>query len=194
MMSDIPSLGSREEQAAREVLGHYDAPAYVRRARQVHGAYDELLARCRQQRQEWLDMVRLRVGLLRALAGDWVALRPFLADDSQVTILRGLHEELAQELRVPVEATSSAHELRRALVELNESLDRFNGRWLKFLDDLDLAPINELRDGYNRYYLLEKECAMRSPTVARHGFRRLDPLTHEELAAVLPLLPKPRLQ
>ena len=29
-------------------------------------------------------------------------LRPFLADDSQVTILRGLHEELAQELRVPV--------------------------------------------------------------------------------------------
>src|SRR5206468_8357600 len=75
------------------VAAQYDAPAYVRRARGVETAYEDLLARCRRQRKEWLFGVRLHLGALRAGAGDWAALRPILADDRQVTALERLHAE-----------------------------------------------------------------------------------------------------
>jgi hypothetical protein len=78
--------------------------------------------------------------------------------------------------------------------ELAESLERFNRRWLEFLRGVDVGPVNELRDGYNRYYLLEKECALRSPRLARQGFTRLEPLTVAELTALLPPLPVPQLR
>jgi hypothetical protein len=172
----------------------YDAPAYVRRARQVEDAWDGVLHRCRQQRDEWLVMVRTRLGLLRGLAGDWGPLGPWLADGDQVAVLEHLEALLQPRLRAPVEPTSSGRALRRALRELTDSLERFNRRWQAFLPGVDLTQVNELRDGYNRYYLLEKECAVRSARVARQGFRRLEPLTTEALAAVLPPLPVPRLK
>jgi hypothetical protein len=53
--------------------------------------------------------------------------------------------------------------------------------------------VNEARDGYNRYYVLEKECAIRSALLARRGFCRLEPFTLEQLAALVPELPVPRL-
>ena len=59
---------------------------------------------------------------------------------------------------------------------------------------MDLGPVNEVREGYNRYYLLEKECALRSPLLARQGFVRLNPLTVDDLAALLPPLPVPQLK
>jgi hypothetical protein len=62
-----------------------------------------------------------------------------------------------------------------------------------FLHTVNVTPVNELRAAYNRYYLLEKECALRSVRLARQGFRRLEPLTVEELALLLPLLPVPEL-
>jgi hypothetical protein len=175
----------------KRFLSHYDAPAYARRARNVQEAYDHLLARCRRQRDEWLFMVRMRLGQLRGLAGEWVALRPMLADDDQVRILHELEGILAPRLRAPVVTTSSARVLARTLEELRDSLERFNRRWQDFLPQVDLTRVNELRDGYNRYYLLEKECAFRSPRLARQGFRRLEPLSHDDLAAALPMLPVP---
>ena len=36
-----------------------------------------------------------------------------------------------------------------------------------FLRDVNLSRVNALRDGYNRYYVLEKECAVHSPQLAR---------------------------
>ena len=54
-----------------------------------------------------------------------------------------------------------------------------------------VAAVNELREGYNRFYVLEKEIALRSAHLARQGFRPLAPATTVELAAVLPLLPVP---
>ncbi len=137
-------------------------------------------------------MVRLRLGLLHALAGDWGNLRPLLADDDQLDILRRLHAELAPRLRVAVEPTASAGALRQAFRELQESITRFNLRWRAFLAGLDLREVNRLRDGYNRYYVLEKECALRSPRLARQGFRPLDPATPEDFEALLPPLPVPR--
>jgi hypothetical protein len=194
-VDDVPILGRGDEHHLLKTFeAQYDAPAYIRRARQVEDAWETLLHRCRRQRDEWLPMVRTRLGLVRGLAGDWAALRPWLADDEQVALLRHLEEVLQPRLRAAVEPTSSGRALRRALRELTESLERFNGRWQAFLPVIDLTHVNGLRDGYNRYYLLEKECAVRSARVARQGFRRLEPLTTEVLAAVLPALPVPRLK
>jgi len=55
---------------------------------------------------------------------------------------------------------------------------------------MGLDGVNELRDGYNRYYVFEKECATRSPLVARHGFRPLPPVSHADLLERFPPLPE----
>jgi hypothetical protein len=193
-VDDIPIPGREEGNLVQRFVAHYDAPAYVRRARRVHDAYEALLQRCRRKRDEWLCMTRIRIGLLHMLAGEWGALLPWLADPEQVQILRQLHATLEPQLRHQVERTTSARLLRRGLRELNESITLFNRRWETFLPTVDLTHVNELRDGYNRYYLLEKECAMRSARLARQGFSRLDPVTLAELAGVLPTLPVPQLK
>src|SRR5438105_14237923 len=72
------------------IVAQYDAPAYIRRARAVETAYADLLDSCRGQRANWLFGVRLHLGELRAGAGDWPALRPLLADDEQIDVLRPL--------------------------------------------------------------------------------------------------------
>lgn len=138
-------------------------------------------------------MVRLNLGILQALAGQWLTLRPLLADDEQLRVLQTLHDELTPSLRVPVEPTLIQRKLRRALVTLKESLERFNRAWRDYLQQVDLNRVNELREGYNRWYLLEKECALRSPRLARLGFHPLEPFTLDELTRRLPLLPVPRL-
>jgi hypothetical protein len=177
----------------KQFAAHYGPPAYIRRAQQVEEALQQLLDRCRRPREEWLGLVRVRLGTLKLLAGDWALLRPLLADDGQVELLGELWTALDPRPRLPSEPPGAMGTLRRALGELVESLERFNRRWLAFLRDVDLSWVNELRDGYNRYYLLEKECALRSPRLARQGFTRLEPLTVAELAALLPPLPVPRL-
>jgi len=138
-------------------------------------------------------MVQMRLGKLRALAGSWTALRPFLADDEQVAILERLELETRPSLRLPPDATSSRRQLRQALRELLESMTYFNARWLAELSKVDLSEVNRLRDGYNRYYLVEKECAMRSPRAARQGFEPMAPATTADLAALLPILTIPEL-
>src|SRR5262245_5890150 len=156
-MSDEATLGDDDRRELLQMLGQYDVPAYVRRGRAVEEAYERLLARCARVRDEYLMMVRLRLARLAALAGEWEALRP-LVEEEQLEELGRLHDELKPTLRAPVEATTSRRTLRRALGELSESVARFNRRWRAFLEKLGLAEVNELREGYNRYYLLEKEC------------------------------------
>lgn len=177
----------------QRVVAQYDAPAYVRRARQVQDAFDTLLGQCRKKRDELLEFVRLDLGTLQGLAGDWQRLSPYLLEESHVQILAKLYDDLAPQLRVPVHRTSSGWQLKRALRSLSQSVARFNERWQAAIEQLDLTGINTLRDGYNCYYLLEKECAVRAPHVARQGFRRLEPLTHEEMLREFPLLPDIRL-
>jgi hypothetical protein len=183
-----------DERIIQRVLGNYDAPAFVRRARQVREAYDHLLAHCWERREQWLPIPGLRLGRLRALAHDWDRLRPLLANDHQIEVLRELERELSPRLRVSINPTQSMRKLRGALEELRDSLRIFNRRWLNFLATLNLKPVNEAREGYNRFYLLEKECAMRSPRLARQGFQKLAPLTLDELTSLFPVLaiPEPK--
>jgi hypothetical protein len=190
---DEVTIPSRDDahNAFKEFMAIYGAPAFVRRAREVEEALEQLLQRCQRQREEWFLMVRLNLGTLRAMAGQWSALRPFVASDNDLSILDRLHQELKPTLRSPVAVTSSQRRLRKVLRELCESLESFNRRWHDWMPTLDLTRVNELRDGYNRYYLLEKECALRSARVAREGFVRLPPLTLDDIRALVPVLPVP---
>jgi hypothetical protein len=191
-VDNAPLGGDFDRREMNELLGLFDAPAFVRRARGVEEAFQLVLLRGRQRRDEWLAMPRLRLGQLHALAGGWPALRPLLADDGQVQVLERLWEALSPRLRAPLRQTTSVRALRRALAELVASLERFNRRWREYLGKVDVATINGLRDGYNRHYVLEKACALRSDVLARQGFTPLPPLTTDELERHLPPLPVPR--
>jgi hypothetical protein len=192
-MNEPAISGGDDARELRELMSQYDAPAYVRRARAVEAAYEQIVGQCRRQRAEMLTMVRTRLGQLVALAGNRDSIRPVLADDDQMALLQKLYEELQPSPRVAIVPTTSLRTLRRALKALRDSIARFNSHWQGFLASVDLDSVNALREGYNRHYLLEKECALRSPRLARIGFRQLEPLKIDELAALFPLLPVPRL-
>jgi hypothetical protein len=193
-MSHGPMPGRDEhDRFFDQVVSQYDVPAFVRRGRRVQEAYQDLLEQCRAQRAEWLPMPALRLGQLAALATNLDLLVPLLSNADQVNVLRQLQEELNPQLRVPVAPATSRRQLRVALDDLCESIDRFNRRCLDYLANIDLTLVNGIRADYNRYYLLEKECSMRSPVLARMGFRPLQPLTHDDLKAELPPLPIPKI-
>src|SRR4051794_4364723 len=117
-MEDVPILGSEDERyLVKQFLSYHGAPAYVRRAREVEEAFRALVERCRHQRDQWLGLVRIRLGTLHGLAGDWEQLRALL-DEDQLEVVRKLHAELQPRLRLPVAPTASRRALRRALGEL----------------------------------------------------------------------------
>jgi hypothetical protein len=193
-LDDLLLVGPLHDRRVMQLIASYGAPAFVRRARRVQDAFDALIAHCRRQREKWLPMVRIRLALLHALAGDWTRLSPWLANDEQLAILQDLHTELSPELRAAPRPTASGRRLSGALRELVESVQCFNRRWSPFLESVDLKGLNQLRNGYNRFYLLEKECVVRSPRLARQGYHPLAPMTIDELAALFPPLPVPRLK
>jgi hypothetical protein len=191
-MDEVPVLGNhREQRVFHELLALHGPPAYIRRAQAVQGAWDQVVEKCRRQRDQWLSMARMRLGVLRALAGEWSALTSLLSAEDQLAVLAQLENELRPSVRQPVQPARSLRSLRRALRELVESLEYFQTRWQTFLSQVDLTEVNRLREDYNRYYVLEKECAVRSPRIARQGFVPLPPATVEGLAAAFPPLPTP---
>jgi hypothetical protein len=192
---DFIALGADSEQRQlNELASLFDAPAYIRRARGVEEALEQLLCRCRSQRETWLLMPRLHLGQLHDLAGQWATLLPLLADEQQLALLERLWSELSPKLRLPLQPTRSLRRLKRQLRELCSSLHLFNERWLTFIAQVDLSEVNARREGYNRYYVLEKACALRSDLLARHGFVPHSLMNAEELLAHLPTLPVPRLR
>jgi len=191
-MDEAPILSSnRGQKIFNQVVAMHGAPAYIRRAQQVQAAWDAIVDRCQRQRHAWLAMVRVQLGTLQALAGEWSALAPEVVEASSVEVLVALTGELRPRLRQTLAPTASKRRLRTALTELLVSLEHFNQRWLQYLAGVDLTEVNRLREGYNRYYLLEKECAVRSAAIARQGFQRLAPATGGDLQALFPMLPMP---
>lgn len=186
-------MSTDETAIFQQLVSMFDAPAFMRRAREVEHAWEQLQTRCRRQRDEWLALPRLRLARLHALLGDWSQLTPELCPPAARAELVRLFDDWRPTLRVPVSTTTSRRAIRAAFRELCESFARFNARWNEFLTGLDLAPLNRLRDGYNRYYVLEKECALRSARNARDGFTPLSMVTPETLLAEMPLLPVPNL-
>jgi hypothetical protein len=193
-MDEGQILGNdREQKSFQYVMALHGAPAFLRRAHQVQMAWDALLEQCRRQREQWLGSVRSRLAVLHALAGEWTDLQRVLANPADADLLAALQRDLQPQLRQPCARMASAQALRTALAELVESLQLFNERWHHHLAKLDLSEINRLREDYNRFYVLEKECAVRSPVIARQGFQRLAPATREDVAASFPALAVPEI-
>jgi hypothetical protein len=190
-MEETPpaDIGSKDRELAM-VAGLFDAPAYIRRARGVEEALAFLVTRCRKKRDELLIIPRQRLAALAALAGQWEELHPLLLPED-VSALKRVHEELAPP-PAPLAATILLDRLRKAIEEVASSFGRFNAAWLKHLREVDLSGVNDLRDRYNRYYVIEKACAMRSDLLARQGFSPLPMMTADDLIAMLPPLPVPR--
>jgi len=168
-----------------------DAPAFVRRAMQVEAAYEALLAVCRRERERLLEMPRMRLARYRALGRSRPSALAETCSPDELAYLEELHHQWQPRLRRAVEPARSPADLHRALAELSRSFRRFNRRWLAFVAELDLNVVNQLREGYNRYYLLEKECALRSARLAREGFVPLAPVRIDDLFDRFPLLRVP---
>lgn len=172
---------------ARTILGLMDTPAYLKRAIRVQDAVHAVHKRCQVQRENWLDGVRLRLRAWHSLVQVRPAEQSILSPHQRLvmdTLLTMTFPDLSM-----IAPVANPGKGARILVELAESLDRFNQRWSRFLDTLDVERANRLIDGYNRYYLFEKECAFRSARIAALGYRPLEPLTPQRLLHVFPLLP-----
>lgn len=189
-MDDVV-IPAKNDPMFQQVVARYGGPAFMRRAQRAETALSELLNRLRQTRDDWLAMVRLRLGQLHALAGGWERLARFVAADS-LAALQALFDELNPQLRVPITPTENESALRSALGELQESIARFNERWRDLLAKTDLSEVNQRRDEYNRWYVFEKECFVGSSRIAKQGFKSLEKLTREDLTKWLPLLPARR--
>ena len=174
-----------------EMIGRFDSPSFIRRAKLVETTWTQLLDRCAKARLDRLKFTALRLGQLRDRAGSWDALRPLLPRDGDLSFLQSLHAELQPRLLLPLAPTTSRRVLLATARELVEVMEIFNQRWTRWLAKVDLRAVNQARLDYNRYYLFEKECAVGSAIVARMGFRILEPITPDDVAAQFPLLPIP---
>src|SRR5262249_385654 len=147
-----------------------DVPAYVRRAREVEAAWNALLDQLSRDRARLLEMPRMRLARLFSLAPSDITLMSALKSSDALRELGRLYDDWQPRLLSRAAPARSNAGLLTGLCELRHSFERFNRRWIKRVNEIDLAHINRLRENYNRFYLLEKECALRSTRVAREGF------------------------
>src|SRR5258707_14054763 len=140
-------------------MAGFDAPAFLRRARRVEEAWNNVLETCRHKRAHLLEMPRLRLARFFKLTASWSPIPDDICLPADLSYLEELHRQWKPQLRSFVQPARTAAEIIQALADLARSFERFNRRWLEYIHDLDLAHVNELRDGYNRFYVLEKKCA-----------------------------------
>jgi hypothetical protein len=188
-VTDISIRGYRDENyLSQRLLGHSDVPAFIKRARRTQETWECLLAHCRRQYAEYLKAVRIQLLSVEEIATDWSDIAAHLRNADDVETLRSLHNSLEIEPLWACNGTVNPRRLRQALLALRAGIERFNRCWKSFLERVDLRTVNEARLAYNRYYVFEKECAVRSPRVATQGFKPVALLTVEELSATLPYL------
>ena len=178
-----------------QFLGEHDTPAFLRRAQGVREAWNSVLQACRVQRDDLLEMPRMRLAVVaETIAHDWDALQDVLLDASIADQLKQFHVDWQPELRVPVQSIAEPKRWSRVIGELAIAFERFNKRWLEFAEEVNLQHVNAARDGYNKYYVIEKSCAFDSDRIGAEGFVELDPVTSADIIQELPLLPVPRLR
>jgi hypothetical protein len=195
MNESISSTSDSSRFEFLKCISQFDDPAFLRRARSVAAAWDTLDALCQHHRRELLEMPRLRLAMLGQLVQHrWSSLAPCLQNESHTHLLADWFAQWQPRLRGTMDPTDSPRKLRSALRELTESVERFNDRWHSYLLSVDRAPINRLRHDYNRYYVLEKSCALDCETMAAAGFEPLPAVTVEQLLEHFPLLEVPQLR
>lgn len=176
---------SRETQ---QLIVQHGGPAFVRRGRRAQAAWEQLLAPLPAKREELLEMVRLRVGILVARAGGVGGLNRWF-DQSVAAQLAAIYAETSPRLRMPIAPTSSERVIQVAYGELLASIERFNRRWRELVEKLDLTEVNRAREEHNRHYVMEKECAVGSLAIARRHFEPLPPATTDDVLAIYGYLP-----
>ena len=171
----------------QRLIGMFDQPAYMRRALRVEDALRGLEQHIHRQREQHLEWVRrpLRTWLTLVQRDPTIVDR---LEEKCRTSLETLLSSVLKEGR-PVEGLLWLPKPRKVLGEIHREVDRFNGRWQQLLAIVDLSPINQRIDEYNEHYLLEKECAFRSPCAAARGFQPLEHVGPDWLQSLFPTLP-----
>jgi hypothetical protein len=168
----------------RQLLGMFDVPAFARRGQDLEFSLEALAARLRRERSAMLDMVRLRLR-------QWAAAATSPDDGAEhfPASLRPLVAALGGDPPAWSAVPGSRRRRAGAARDLIASVERFNRRWAKLLDELDLRPINAKIDAYNRYYLIEKECVFGSARLASRAFSPRPGVSVESLRECHPMLP-----
>ena len=130
-------------------------------------------------------MVRLRLRQWAALATGRED-----CDDVFAQPIASLWDLVNEEPKAWSAERAAVRKRRQAVRHLASSVDRFNHRWEHFVRKLDLNPINQRIEQYNRYYVLEKECVLGSSRLAMRHFVPRRQVTVEDLLEDHPLLPR----
>jgi hypothetical protein len=181
-----PIAGADPEFA--KLLGLFDLPAFARRGQDLEYSLKRVRDRCREEREELLEMVRLRLRQWSRVAcspGDWKGIFSGPIDSLWCFVQAGEPSWASR--------PSPVRRKRIAARDLIASVSRFNERWRRFLESLNLRTTNLVIDQYNQYYVLEKECVMGSARLASRYFSPVSRLSPESLLEDYPLLPLPEL-
>lgn len=179
-----------EQQVFQQIAGAFDTPAYIRRALDTESAWTSLVERAQRKRTKQLEMPGLRVARLVALTSGTILLEHIVSTEDANNLLQ-LHHEWKPELKRAIEPATGDSEVRKELSRLVDSFERFNAKWQRYVDKLDFDYVNSLRDSYNKYYVLEKECALQSFRTASMGFQPLPLVSAKDVFDLMPLLNVP---
>jgi hypothetical protein len=184
----LPTWNSDVEADVKELLGLFDLPAFARRGQDLEHALKRMDERCWRARGLLLEMVHLR---LQQWAG------AVTGPDGWRGVFVGAIEPLwaLSDAKPPRWAHSPAPRGRQRAIaaDLVAAVLRFNRRWVQFIDDINLDPINFMIEQYNRNYVLEKECVMGSARLAARHFVPLAVVTTQSLLQDHCVLPVPEL-
>ncbi|HAD57928.1 MAG TPA: hypothetical protein DCG12_01610 [Planctomycetaceae bacterium] len=181
-------LSNDDLQTFQHLVMSFDTPAYMRRARDMESEWNAVVSMCRRQQQTWQEVIRIKVAQFFVRVNIATASEYFASESLEALIC--LHEEWQTELK---SRTCGPVNSRRLAVDIRNSFERFNNRWRVWLPEVDLSQVNARRQAYNDFYVLEKECAVRSAQVARAGFEQAPMATADDLWGLFPELPALRL-
>src|SRR5687767_6789495 len=95
-----------------------EEPAFLHRARMVSAVWEDVLGRCRAQRESLLVWPRMHLSILaNRLQGDWSRLSGFLADEAQVSLLANLFKEWEPHLTRKAPPSDNWSNIRRLLMD-----------------------------------------------------------------------------
>jgi hypothetical protein len=184
-----PTFNADIETEVKEMMGLFDVPAFARRGHDLEITLRHLHERCRKARIQLLDMVQLR---LRQWSG------AVTGPNAWPTVFTQSIEPLwpLTEAEPPTWAEFPAPVRRQRIIagDLIAAVLRFNRRWEHYVKQLNLDPVNTVIDGYNRFYVLEKECVMGSARLAARNFQHKPLLTTAILLNEHPPMPVPELR
>lgn len=182
---------SPEQQIFQQIAGSFDEPAFLRRARKTQAAWDSLLQHAEVSRESMLAVVRVKLALLTSIMFSRETDLRDIVSAADLELLQNCHDEWTKLLRGRSRRARRPIQVSTALVRFVEIGERFNRQWNSHVRGLNFDHVNALRDGYNKYYVIEKECALQSHRTAVRGFRPLPDVGPDDVLKHLPLLELP---